>query len=78
MNVFHGEKAALPQNGDVCQCMACGKVFNSTSAFDRHRTGEHGANRRCMTADEMRNGNGRERQGAVGRKALPDATGNRF
>jgi hypothetical protein len=27
--------------------------FNSTRAFDKHRTGQHGVNRRCMSKDEM-------------------------
>lgn len=27
--------------------------FNSVTAFDKHRTGEYGVDRRCMTVDEM-------------------------
>jgi hypothetical protein len=26
----------------IAPCRACGKVFSSTSAFDRHRTGSYG------------------------------------
>lgn len=41
-------------NGDHNQCAGCGQYFNSSNAFDKHRTGEHaGGNRRCLTADEM-------------------------
>jgi hypothetical protein len=35
------------------QCGGCGEYFNSTSAFDMHRTGQFGVNRRCMTPQEM-------------------------
>ena len=40
-------------NGDRNQCAGCGELFNSTAAFDKHRTGEFGKNRRCMTVHEM-------------------------
>lgn len=36
-----------------CQCGSCGEYFNSTYAFDKHRTGEWGA-RVCLTAEAMR------------------------
>jgi hypothetical protein len=40
--------------GDRNQCQGCKQYFNSTHAFDKHRTGEHeGNNRRCMTPFEM-------------------------
>jgi hypothetical protein len=39
--------------GDRNQCSGCSKLFNSTHAFEKHRTGEHGIYRRCMTTDEM-------------------------
>lgn len=35
------------------QCTGCNQYFNSNEAFDKHRTGKHGVNRRCMTPDEM-------------------------
>jgi hypothetical protein len=35
------------------QCQGCKGYFNSVSAFDKHRTGNHGSNRRCMTEEEM-------------------------
>lgn len=35
------------------QCQACKQYFNSNTAFDFHRIGEHGVDRRCMTVDEM-------------------------
>jgi len=31
-----------------CQCASCGEHFNSTAAFDKHRS-----QGRCLTADEM-------------------------
>lgn len=39
--------------GSRCQCTACGTYFNRVSTFDKHRVGEFGADRRCLTADEM-------------------------
>lgn len=39
--------------GCRCQCCACGDYFGSVDVFDRHRVGEHGVNRRCLSADEM-------------------------
>jgi hypothetical protein len=39
--------------GNRNQCQECKQYFNSNSAFDMHRTGEHGVNRRCMTPEEM-------------------------
>lgn len=37
------------------QCPGCGLYFNSNKAFDKHRTGKHGVDRRCMTEQEMLN-----------------------
>ena len=43
--------------GDRCQCSrgtgGCGEYFNSTYAFDQHRTGRPGIDRRCLTVAEM-------------------------
>ena len=39
--------------GDRNQCQGCKQYFNSTFAFDKHRTGEFGINRRCLSIDEM-------------------------
>jgi len=41
--------------GNRCQCTACGDFFNSTSTFDRHRTGRFDVpgDRRCLSADEL-------------------------
>ena len=39
--------------GNHNQCQACKEYFNSTGAFDKHRTGKHGVDRRCMTTEEM-------------------------
>ncbi|WP_425194991.1 FDXHR family putative zinc-binding protein [Paraburkholderia phymatum] len=45
--------------GDRNQCRTCREFFNSSSAFDKHRTGPFGtksapAQRRCLSPDEMR------------------------
>lgn len=37
-----------------CQCAKCGEFFNRVSTFDKHRVGEFGVDRRCLTVDEMR------------------------
>jgi hypothetical protein len=39
--------------GDRNQCQGCKEYFNSTSAFDKHRVGEFGKDRRCRTTEEM-------------------------
>lgn len=43
---------------DTCRCQGCGAQFNSTAAFDKHRTGNYGTvrepgDRRCLTESEM-------------------------
>ena len=35
------------------QCRGCGLYFNSNTAFDGHRTGTFGVDRRCRTPEEM-------------------------
>jgi len=45
----------LPNGSDICQCTACYEVFNSTHAFDKHRTGSFKKDRRkCLPIEEMR------------------------
>ena len=39
--------------GDRNQCKGCMEYFNSTGAFEKHRTGQHGVDRRCRTPEEM-------------------------
>ena len=39
--------------GDRNQCQGCKQHFNSTAAFDKHRTGDFGVSRRCLTEAEM-------------------------
>lgn len=39
--------------GNRNQCQSCKEYFNSNTAFDKHRTGDHGRNRRCRTPEEM-------------------------
>lgn len=40
-------------SGDRNQCPSCRCLFNSSFAFEKHRIGEHGISRRCLTPDEM-------------------------
>ena len=35
------------------QCGSCRQYFNSIAAFERHRTGKYGVNRRCLNDNEM-------------------------
>jgi hypothetical protein len=35
------------------QCGGCKEYFNSNSAFEAHRTGTFGVDRRCRTPEEM-------------------------
>ena len=35
------------------QCPTCDEYFNSTTAFEMHRIGKFGLDRRCMTPSEM-------------------------
>jgi hypothetical protein len=39
--------------GSKNQCGGCGQYFNSNTAFDKHRTGVFGVNRRCLNDQEM-------------------------
>ena len=77
--------------GNRCRCGACGDYFNSTSTFDRHRTGKFAPlgvwphSRRCLTPSEMeakgwqRNSAGfwieRARQAATARVEQPSRGG---
>lgn len=40
-------------SGQRNQCRGCGEYFNSNAAFEKHRTGKHGKDRRCRTPEEM-------------------------
>ena len=40
-------------SGDRNQCPTCGKFFNSTAAFEKHRVGTYEEGRRCRTTEEM-------------------------
>lgn len=35
------------------QCGACREYFNSNYAFEKHRTGDFGVDRRCLNEQEM-------------------------
>jgi hypothetical protein len=39
--------------GNRCQCSACGEYFTSVRSFDRHRVGQFGIGRRCLTRAEL-------------------------
>lgn len=39
--------------GNRNQCQGCKQYFNSNYAFDMHRRGEYGVDRRCLTPDEL-------------------------
>jgi len=41
--------------GSRNQCRGCDEYFNSNTAFDAHRFGVHGVDRRCLTPEEMQN-----------------------
>ena len=50
--------SSVKLTGDHNECAGCGELFNSTAAFDRHRTGSFGfhgkgVTRRCLTPAEM-------------------------
>lgn len=44
-------------------CTTCKRDFSSLGSFDRHRIGDHGKNRRCMTPEEMTADGMREKNG---------------
>jgi hypothetical protein len=46
-------KTKLTLRGDRNQCPTCRLHFNSTHAFEKHRTGSYGIDRRCLTVPEM-------------------------
>jgi hypothetical protein len=43
----------LKLTGNRNQCPTCSRYFNSITAFDAHRTGIFGEDRRCLTVHEM-------------------------
>lgn len=45
--------ARLKLSGQRNQCPACREYFNSNFAFDKHRVGAFGPDRRCSTVEEM-------------------------
>lgn len=40
-------------SGQRNQCPTCSEYFNSNAAFSKHRHGDFGIDRRCMTVEEM-------------------------
>jgi uncharacterized C2H2 Zn-finger protein len=53
MKINGKEKVVIQDAEEVNQCPTCGELFNSFYAFDCHRTGDYGKNRRCLTIPEM-------------------------
>jgi hypothetical protein len=53
MAVEHEKGARMKLRGDRCRCVSCNAYFNSTAAFDKHRSGAYGKDRRCLTPQEM-------------------------
>jgi len=56
--VLHLPKAGkgIPRrrlNGDRNQCPTCQEYFNSSNAFEQHRTGLFNGTRRCLTVVEL-------------------------
>lgn len=47
-------KSPIKLTGQKSFCTACGELFNSVCAFDRHRCGRFGHDRRCRSVTEMR------------------------
>lgn len=39
--------------GNRNQCGGCSEYFNSVGAFEKHRVGKYGEQRRCLTPEEM-------------------------
>jgi hypothetical protein len=54
--IMHKTPPGVTLRGDRNCCPGCGELFNSTHAFELHRTGTHNRPRarRCLTPDEMR------------------------
>lgn len=52
--MMHRTPPGVVLRGDRNCCTGCGELFNSTHAFELHRTGEHAGNqRRCLTPTQM-------------------------
>lgn len=48
------QPAGVPKlTGNRCQCPTCGEAFNRVSTFDRHRVGDFGVDRRCLSVEQM-------------------------
>jgi hypothetical protein len=48
-----GKGGSVKLTGDRNQCGSCAEHFNSTFAFEKHRTGDFGKDRRCLSPEEM-------------------------
>lgn len=52
MMLLLGNRGHMKLRGDRNQCPTCSEYFNSTAAFEKHRTGLFSA-RRCLSIEEM-------------------------
>jgi len=43
----------IPLRKDRNECPSCGLLFRSSYAFDKHRTGRYGIDRRCKSIEAM-------------------------
>lgn len=43
----------MPPKSGWAHCASCHESFTSDTAFDEHRVGAFGVDRRCLTPDEM-------------------------
>lgn len=48
-----GTRNRLVRAGTRSECANCEQVFNGVEAFDAHRVGSHGPDRRCLAGEEM-------------------------
>ena len=46
-------KLGVALRGDRNQCPGCSEFFNSTNAFEKHRAGDHGIDRHCLSVAAM-------------------------
>jgi hypothetical protein len=46
-------KIKINPYSEINQCPTCGELFKSLTAFDDHRTGKFGVNRRCLDKHEI-------------------------
>jgi hypothetical protein len=43
----------MPLTGSDCQCSVCNRIFKGERAFDAHRKGKIGVDRRCVNPETV-------------------------